>query len=300
MTNRDGYGILLSSFWDGATGRALQAMGAAGKDSTILALFLSANEFANMIGLYELSFAKIERSLPIIHGRAALSRALAVLRTLEFADYDPTTEFVWVHEMARVRLQLQGVPLKADDKRRLGAARLYKALTLNPFLGRFFDRYATELGLVIRRDGGPFELQGVSEGVSEGVSKGLSKGLSKGYRSQQTDQVHQVPGDQVPGTRKDQVPGDQVPGSAAASPRPPDHGQQDDRTADENVEVITTLVRKEILPLGLPDDDRIEATKERCAALHIPYNSTVVRKAIESAQFRAHLERPMFTPEPKA
>jgi hypothetical protein len=65
------------------------------------------------------------------------------------------------------------------------------------------------------------------------------------------------------------------------------------RTPQENLEVITTLVGKEILPtlgLSVSTDDLIEATKERCAKLHVAYNSEAVRKAVESALFRARLK----------
>lgn len=67
-------------------------------------------------------------------------------------------------------------------------------------------------------------------------------------------------------------------------------------TPDDNVEVITALVLKELLPLGLPDSELAEATKERCARLHLAYNGSVVRRAIESAQFRRHLQNPLFEP----
>lgn len=63
---------------------------------------------------------------------------------------------------------------------------------------------------------------------------------------------------------------------------------------DENVEVITTLVQTEILPLNMPDDELVEATKARCAQLHIAYTGQVVGRAIASAQFRRHLQTPMF------
>lgn len=58
----------------------------------------------------------------------------------------------------------------------------------------------------------------------------------------------------------------------------------DTRTAAENLAVITALFLNEILPIvGLPDSEYMEATKERCAALHIAYDSGTVRKAIDSA-----------------
>src|SRR5690242_20572436 len=101
------FGILLNSYFDGATGMKLQARGREGKDALLLGAFLSANEFANMIGLYEISFAKLERKLPIIKKRE-LKRSVDILGEERFAFFDPITEFMWVREMARVRLQLEG------------------------------------------------------------------------------------------------------------------------------------------------------------------------------------------------
>jgi hypothetical protein len=79
-----------------------------------------------------------------------------------------------------------------------------------------------------------------------------------------------------------------APDGAVASPP-----VENPRTPQENLEVITTLVGKEILPtlgLSVSTDDLIEATKERCAKLHVAYNSEAVRKAVESALFRARLK----------
>jgi len=57
------------------------------------------------------------------------------------------------------------------------------------------------------------------------------------------------------------------------------------------VEVITAIVAKDLIPLGVPEDDLIEATKSRCATMHVAYDSSTVRKAVDSALFRAGLRR---------
>jgi hypothetical protein len=280
----DTYGTLLSSFWTGNTGREMQKRS---KDAVILAVFLSANEFANMIGLYELSYPKIERSLITIRTRQSLRKALDVLDELTFAHYDERTEFVWIREMARVRLQLRGLPLKHDDNRRLGAVRLYDKLPLNPFLGPFYDRYCTELTISKRRDGGPFELKRYSEGASQGDSQGDSKGIPFPLRSQQT---YQVPGtrEQVPDVPSTSKQNDQVPERAAATPPPA--SAESAETTDEHVELITTLIRKELLSLGLSDVELTDAAKDRCARLRIPYTTRVIEKAIASAHVRESLQ----------
>lgn len=281
----DTYGTLLSTFWTGYTGRTMQARS---KDAVLLAAFLSANEFANMIGLYELSFPKLERSLIAIKTRPALRRAFDVLEELTFAQYDERTEFVWVREMARVRLQLRGLPLKHDDNRRLGAIRLYDKLPQNPFLGPFFDRYCGELAIPRRRTGGPFELKGDTEGASQGTSQGDSKGITSPLRSQQVYQVPEIR-QQVTGGTGIRYQDDQVPVSAASA-TPPASAESGD-SPEDHVEVITTLIRKELLSLGLSDIELSDAAKERCARLRIPYNGRVIEKAIASARVRDSLDR---------
>lgn len=71
--------------------------------------------------------------------------------------------------------------------------------------------------------------------------------------------------------------------AAAAPPSAPTNGGKPVENPNDNVGVITALVKKELLPLGIPNDDLIEATKTRCAQQGIAYNSMVVRKAVDSA-----------------
>lgn len=60
---------------------------------------------------------------------------------------------------------------------------------------------------------------------------------------------------------------------------------------DDNVAVITALVTKELIPFGIPYDHLLEATKSLCAKRQIAYNSQAVRKAVDSATFRARLPK---------
>lgn len=80
--------------------------------------------------------------------------------------------------------------------------------------------------------------------------------------------------------------------SAAPAARAPSRPIADDRgDPEDNLEIITSLVTKEMLPLGLLADDLIEATKDACAVREIGYNSQVVRKAVDSALARAQLRK---------
>src|SRR5687768_10389551 len=69
---------------------------------------------------------------------------------------------------------------------------------------------------------------------------------------------------------------------AAAAPRSSPNGNPE---AEENYTRILALVHKEILQVTTTRDvgELIDATKNRCAQLHLAYNSSVVRKAVESA-----------------
>lgn len=69
-----------------------------------------------------------------------------------------------------------------------------------------------------------------------------------------------------------------------AAAAPPIFTGRQQENPEKNYRQILAIVHKEILPTGLKDEgDIIEATKARCAGLHITYNSQVVRKAVESA-----------------
>jgi len=164
------YAILLPAFWTGSTGKAITA---AGKDARIVAAYLPTCEHANMLGLYRLPllYAAEETGLK----RREVTAALEQLKALGYARYDAATEFVWVLEMARFQLGLlPSETLKDGDKRAKGAARLYKQIPSNPFLGSFHDRYSQVLRLPLRRD---FLLEtkphtSPFEGTSEPLARG--------------------------------------------------------------------------------------------------------------------------------
>ena len=149
-----------------------------------MATYLLTCEHANMLGLYRLPllYATEETGLK----RREVAAALEQLKAVEFAHYDEATEFVWVLEMARFQLGLlPSDTLKEGDKRAKGAARLYKQISSNPFLGPFHDRYSEVLGLPIRRDFlaetkpyvSPF--RGASEPLARGYGPGLGLDLDR-------------------------------------------------------------------------------------------------------------------------
>jgi hypothetical protein len=147
MSSSSYYGVVFPEFWTGPTGKAIRAEG---KDAVILALYLMSCRYATMIGVFRLLVDDVRAETGI--GIKGLVKAFATLQRLEFADYDATSQYVWVREMAKFRMHLyKKSPLEAGDLRIKGAQNFYDRLADNPFLGAFFDRYATEIRLSRRR-----------------------------------------------------------------------------------------------------------------------------------------------------
>jgi hypothetical protein len=229
-----------------------------------------------MIGLYEISPGKLNRALPVLSCGTELSDAFSVLQQVSYADYDPVTEFIWVHEMARFRLNLARSTAAPKSKRVIGAQSLYYRLPENPFLGPFFDRYRIELNLEARR-GEPLKHPTLFDRCSITDRTSIDSSTSTRY---------QVPGS---GT-SDQVP---VQASAAAAPRLFHSPEKETQKPSENVEVITSMVTKDLLPYLAPNidfGDLTELVKSRCTTLGIHFDGQTIRKAIESAQFRQQLK----------
>lgn len=182
------YGMVFDGFWAGPTGRQIAAIG--GSAAQLLALYLMANQDANMIGLYSVRLPVIKeriQSLPL----KAVERAMWAVGQAEFADYDVDTEYVWVREMAKFRLRLDGHPLKTDDRRMKGAQLLYERAKPNPFLAAFFTRYQNELRLSKKR---PFK--GVWKPLPSplvGPTRSGIRDQESLSRNQKSDQVDQDP-----------------------------------------------------------------------------------------------------------
>lgn len=132
---------------------------------------------------------------------------------------------------------------------------------------------------------------GDGTGVRNGVQNGVQPSLDIDCNGGTNGGIH-VPRTTVPtDPRTTTVPTDpSTTEKAAAAPRI-------SRTAenpDQNIEVITALVRKELLPLGIASDALPEAAKNLCAQRGIAYNGQSVRKAVESAVFRSSLNQTIF------
>lgn len=151
------YGILHPEFFGGETGRKIAELG--GASAQVLALYLTANKDATMIGLYPIELAVV-RARIITLSTPGMVKALGALSAAEFADFDAGTNHVWVREMAKFRLNLQDGALDRDDNRVKGVNRMYHALKPNPFLRPFFDRYVKDLHLTRCRD-----FQGVAKAL---------------------------------------------------------------------------------------------------------------------------------------
>jgi hypothetical protein len=165
-----GYATVVPAFWTGGTGKAITA---AGKDTRIVATYLLTCEHVNMLGLYRLPFLYAAKETGL--KPREIAAALKQLQAIGFAHYDEVTEFVWVINLARFQLALlPGEALKDGDNRSKGAARVYRHIPSNPFLGPFHDRYSTVLSLPIRRDflSETKALTSPLEGASEPLGRG--------------------------------------------------------------------------------------------------------------------------------
>lgn len=144
------YAKLVPTFWTGDTGKAIRRRGAEG---VVVALYLMSSPTSNMLGLYYQPVLYMAHETGLGVERA--SEGLRVCIEEGFCLYDEVTEFVWVKEMASFQI---GKGLKVSDNRCVGIQREYDGLPVNPFLGRFFDRYEADFHLKNRRSlGAPSE-----------------------------------------------------------------------------------------------------------------------------------------------
>lgn len=198
------YGMLFPEFWGGETGRRIAVEG--GAAAQVVALYLTANRSATMIGLYPISVAVIQADIRSLSTDQIVG-ALGVLQRTDFARYDEPTEVIWVLEMARIRLQLAiGESLKDGDRRVTTVQRLYDRCLPNPFLGPFHEKYRKNLRLGKRRkfDGAwkPLlasvhaPLHGASDGASYAPTSPVTGTVTEagtGIRGQENHQEDQDP-----------------------------------------------------------------------------------------------------------
>src|SRR5215510_998631 len=133
------YAKVAPQFWTGTTGRAIKA---AGRDAQVVALYLITAPSSNMIGLYYLPLPTLCHEVGIT--AKAARRALERLAELSFASYDPASEHVFVHEMARFQMEDS---LKLGDKRIPGVINELKAIRMPRFVREFQTKYAAAFHL---------------------------------------------------------------------------------------------------------------------------------------------------------
>jgi len=121
-------------FWINERGRTIKKLGL---KAQLIAIYLLTNPHANMIGIYYLPSALIAHETGIELN--ATVKGLQNLSAANFCSYDPTSEYVWVHDMAFEQI---GTDLKEQDNRVKGVKYEYASLPKLPFLKSFFDKYA--------------------------------------------------------------------------------------------------------------------------------------------------------------
>lgn len=243
------YGVIFPEFWTGTTGRQLRAHG---KDAQLLGLYLATNRHANMIGLYRLLTTDIKHETGL--GPKAIARAFGATRDTEYAIFDAGMSYVWVRQMARIRLALKpGDALNPDDNRGKAVNRIYQALDPNPFLGEFFDVNRKLLGLKKRRESVGLVVDLVPDHQMSPLPSPLEAPCKpvteSGIRNRDQDQER------------------------AAAKTPPD-----------SLRVITKIAHEAIADSGDSSlADLSDAVKSLCAMRDIPYDSRTVAKAVDSA-----------------
>lgn len=127
------YGKVAPQFWTGATGKELRAHG---HEAVIVGLYLMTSPHANMIGLYYLPVLYIahETGLGLEGARKGLQRACEA----GFCTYDDTSEYVFVHAMARFQI---APSLKPSDNRCKGVVNDLEKCPNPLFRRAFFDLY---------------------------------------------------------------------------------------------------------------------------------------------------------------
>src|SRR5690625_3120250 len=105
------YGKVAPQFWTGSTGKELRAHG---HEAVIVGLYLMTSPHANMIGLYYLPVLYIahETGLGLEGARKGLQRACEA----GFCTYDDTSEYVFVHAMARFQIAHSWKPADRSEE----------------------------------------------------------------------------------------------------------------------------------------------------------------------------------------
>lgn len=250
------FGVFFDTFFDGETGKAIAEFG--GKDAQIVAMYLVKNRDDNMIGLYPINWNIARERIGTLSIRQ-VERAVVAIGEAKFADYDVATGYVWVRELARFRLRLDGKPLEEKDKRLIGAQALYTKARSNPFLQPFYERYRRELRL--KR---PAAFKGEWRQLGRG-REGASEVLGS-QRSEIRDQ-----------------------GSEAERAYQGDQDQRTDvRDAHAVLVKLCHAVLDDIDAGTVPADETKDEVKARAAKAGIAYDATAITKALDSAETQRH------------
>jgi hypothetical protein len=168
------YTNLYPSYFDGPTGERIARYG--GIQALSLGTYLLANRFATSIGLYYLPVEAMRLPLTI----PEIASGLDALDRATFAEYDYGTSFVWVREMARIRMGVlnRNECLKPSDNRSKHINKLYCSLPDNPFLCQFYRRYRKQFSIIwerrsalIRRNFDTFASKGIPKGIRDPLLK---------------------------------------------------------------------------------------------------------------------------------
>lgn len=132
------YATVSPLFWTGKTGKKLRQL----PDAQRVAMYLMTSPHSHQSGLYWLPMMYIcnEIGIPL----EGASKALECLTAEDFCEYDESTEWVWVCEMAAWQI---GTELSEGDKRCKGLQQYLTSLPTLPFLDTFIDRYAADFHL---------------------------------------------------------------------------------------------------------------------------------------------------------
>jgi hypothetical protein len=146
-----GYGIIWPSFWDSRTCSALVHDVRRGQpENLLLACFLMTSKHANVLGAFSMPLLYIQHDLGLTTAQA--DTALARLEALDWLVWDGELEFVWIKEMARIRLNLNKEEAPSQkDNRVIAAQRVYEALPSQRLVDEIQKRYGKDLRLKPRQ-----------------------------------------------------------------------------------------------------------------------------------------------------
>lgn len=137
------YAKVTPHFWTGSTGKQLRQC----PEAMMVAMYLMTSPHANMLGLYYIPILYIAHETGL--GIEGASKGLASAESAGFCSYDPDSEMVWVHEMARFQIADE---LKATDNRCKGIQSEYNSLPSNPYLEGFYAKYKKAFCMTKRRE----------------------------------------------------------------------------------------------------------------------------------------------------